>query len=68
MAYRFNADIEDWQVDAIEREEMFKEAMRMELCNFFRWQKTIILWSPHRVLSLSHPTSKFAFNFNSLFY
>jgi len=23
MAYRFNADIEDWQVNAIEREEMF---------------------------------------------
>jgi len=67
MAYRFNADIEDWQVNAIEREEMFKKAMCMELCNFLQRQKTITLWSPHRVLSLSHFASKFAFNFNSLF-
>ncbi len=66
MAYRFNADIEDWQVNAIEREEMFKKAMCMELCNFLRRQKTITLWS-HRVLFLSHFASKFAFNFNSLF-
>jgi hypothetical protein len=36
MAYRFNANIEDQQVNAIEREAMFKKAMCMELCNFFR--------------------------------
>jgi hypothetical protein len=43
MAHRFNANIEDQQVNAIEGEEMFKVAMCMELCNFLKQQKIITL-------------------------